>query len=118
VLTNRPAEKPSAFWSVLRVGVALVLSAGTFASADAGGVGTLTCLRGAASLSCAAQWATAGDPYVRTVPEVLGEEEKARAEARDQKWLSHCRPVVKHDAYGVARYQYATPGCEYGFGGD
>ncbi len=65
-----------------------------------------------------AQWAVPGDPYVRTVPEALGEAERAQATARDHKWLAHCHPVIEHDIYGVARYQYAAAGCEYGIGSD
>jgi hypothetical protein len=87
-------------------------------SAEAGGVVNLNCLAGARSFNCVAQYATAGDPYVRTVPEALGDSEKARVAARDRKWVTHCRPVIEYDRYGVARYQYAAPGCEYGLGAD
>lgn len=56
----------------------------------------------------------AGDPYIRTVPERLGEAERARATEREGKWVARCRPLIKHDAYGVARYSYTAPGCEFG----
>jgi hypothetical protein len=65
-----------------------------------------------------AQWAFPGDPHIRPVPESFSETDKARAGARDRRWLIHCHPVVRRDAYGVARYQYAAPGCEYGVGAD
>jgi hypothetical protein len=64
------------------------------------------------------QWAVPGDPNIRIVPEALGDEERAQASARDHRWLAHCKPVVGHDVYGVAHYQYAAPGCEYGPGAD
>ncbi len=118
MLTMSPAEKSSAMRSFALVGAAMVLSVITLTSARAGGVGTLSCVGGARSFNCAAQWGIAGDPYVRTVPEALGEVEKAHAAARDRKWQMHCRPVVERDGFGVARYQYAAPGCEYGVGAE
>jgi hypothetical protein len=116
VLTSRFAERASASDAIVRVGCAIVLSIAASTSALAGGVGGLNCIRSATSFNCVGQWAPAGDPYVRAVPEVLGDEAKAQASLRDQKWLAHCRPRVVRDIYGVARYQYATLGCEYGLG--
>lgn len=118
MLTNRLAGKSSAYWSLARLGAAIGLSAITLTAAYAGGVATLSCIGGARSLNCAAQWGTAGDPYVRAVPQALGETEKAQAATRERRWLIHCHPVIERDAYGVARYQYAAPGCEYGVGAD
>jgi hypothetical protein len=37
----------------------------------------------------------------------------ARAGA-DHKWEERCRPTIAQDRYGVPRYQYAAPGCEFG----
>lgn len=118
MLTNHPAEKLLTSWSFARVGAMIALSVVTLGQASAGGVADLSCVRGARSFNCAAQWATAGDPYVRAVPEVLGEVPKAQAVAREQKWIKRCRPVVERDSYGVARYHYAASGCEYGLGAD
>ena len=42
-----------------------VLSVTTLTSAHAGGVGILSCVGGARSFNCAAQWGHRGDPYVR-----------------------------------------------------
>ena len=64
------------------------------------------------------QWGPGGDPNVRVVPQALGNEERAQAAAREHKWLAQCQPVVRRDPYGVARYQYAARGCEYGVGAD
>ena len=118
MLTNNPAGKSSALRSVAFAGVAMVLSVTAVTSAHAGGIGVLSCVGGARSFNCAAQWGIAGDPNVRGVPEALGEAEKAQAVARDRKWQAHCRPVVERDYFGVARYQYSAPGCEYGVGAD
>jgi len=118
VLTNRPAEASFASRSAASVGAAIALSLAAFTSAYGGTVVDLSCIGPAKSFNCAAQWGTAGDPYVRQVPEILGEAEKARLATRDHKWLAHCRPVIERDRYGVARYHYAAPGCEFGVGTD
>jgi hypothetical protein len=117
VLTNRPAAKGLAR-SLARVGAVIGLSATMLGSAHAAGVGGLSCIGGFRSLNCMAQWGFPGDPYIRPVPETLGEADKAQAATRERRWLIHCHPVIAHDAYGVARYRYAAPGCEYGIGGD
>lgn len=117
MLTNRPAGKSSACWSLARLGAAIGLSAATLTSAYAG-AGMLSCVGGARSLNCAAQWGPAGDPHVRAVPRGLGEAEKVQSAMRERRWLIHCHPVIERDAYGVARYYYAAPGCEYGVGAD
>ena len=118
MLTNRPAKAFSAQRAAASVGAAIVLSLIAFTSANAGTVVDLSCVGPAKSFNCAAQWGTAGDPYIRQVPETLGEAEKARLATRDHKWLAHCRPVIERDRYGVARYHYVAPGCEFGVGTD
>ena len=118
MLTNRPAKAFSAPLAAASVGAAIVLSLIAFTSAYAGTVVDPSCIGPVQNFNCAAQWGTAGDPYVRQVPETLGEAEKARLATRDQKWLARCRPVIERDHYGVARYHYAAPGCEFGVGTD
>ena len=118
MFTNRAAKKPSASWSVANLGSGMILSVLTMTSAYAGTVVNLNCVAGSGSFNCVAQLATAGDPYVRVVPEALGEAQKAQLAARDRKWLAQCHPVVERDRYGVARYHYAAPGCEFGLGAD
>jgi hypothetical protein len=118
VLTSHPAERSSALSSVVRAGAALLLSAITLTTADAGSVIDLSCVAGARSFNCVAQLATAGDPYVRVVPEAVGEAQKSQLAARDRKWVARCHPVAERDSYGVARYHYAAPGCEYGLGSE
>ena len=116
MLTNRAAERASA--SVARVGSALVLALIAVTPANAGGVVTLSCIGGSKNLNCVGQYGAAGDPYVRAVPEPLGEEEKAQIAVRERKWMTRCHPVIERDKYGVAHYQYAARGCEYGLGTD
>ena len=118
MLTNRVAEKSSASWRFVRGGVAIVASAMTLTSVYAGGVGNLSCVGGQGSVNCVGRWGPAGDPNVRVVPQALGDEERAQAVARERKWLPQCQPVIRRDPYGVARYQYAARGCEYGIGAD
>jgi hypothetical protein len=118
VLTSRAAEKSSASWSVARVGATIIISVVALTPACAGGVVDFSCVRGTRSFNCVSQRATDGDPYIRIVPQVLGEAERAEASMRDHKWLTRCRPLVARDNYGVARYLYSEPGCEYGVGAD
>jgi hypothetical protein len=92
-----------------------MLSAVTSTSAFAGSVINLNCIAGSRSFNCVAQMATAGDPNIRVVPELLGDAQKAQT-VRDHKWVARCHPVTERDSYGVARYRYAAPGCEYGLG--
>jgi hypothetical protein len=54
-----------------------------------------------------------GHPGIYKIEEPRGEELDAAME-RDRKWLARCSPVVRQDAYGVGRYYYAKPGCEFG----
>ena len=119
MLTNRPAEKSaSSPAAAAQIGATIVLSVLTLSSAYAGTVVDLSCVGARSDFNCAAQWGTAGDPYLRVVPDALGEAERAQIAARERKWLARCRPIVERDIYGVARYRYSAPGCEFGIGAD
>ena len=118
MLTSSPAGIHSATWPVAHVGAAIFLSAVTLTVADAGNVADQSCVGTATSFNCANNWATSGDPHVRTVPEAASEAEKAQMTERDHRWLARCRPLVQRDTFGVARYYYASPGCEFGIGSD
>lgn len=119
MLTNRAAGQCSAFWSFARLCAAIAVSASaTLAPAHAAGVGTMSCFGGRGGFACSGGWAVPGDPYIRVVPQPLGEAEKSLAASRDRRWLIRCHPVIARDYYGVARYLYAAPGCEYGVGAD
>jgi len=118
VLTNRAAEKSSAWWRLARDGAVIAVSAMTLTSVYAGGIGTLNCVGSRGNVSCVGQWGPGGDPNVRAVPKSLGDEERAQAAARERRWLAKCEPVIERDRFGVARYHYAARGCEYGIGAD
>jgi hypothetical protein len=38
----------------------------------------------------------------------------AESREREERWVARCKPELHHDRYGVRRYSYAAPGCEYG----
>jgi hypothetical protein len=54
------------------------------------------------------------NPYVIQVPQPQTEKDIADAAARERLWQARCRPVIRQDQYGVRRYHYSAPGCEYG----
>jgi hypothetical protein len=88
----------------------------TFGSAQAQGVVIGGCVGGSHAVNCTAIWAPAGDPYIRHVPQPTDPAEQARARERIRHWADRCRPSIGHDRYGVSRYYYALPGCEFGVG--
>jgi len=54
------------------------------------------------------------NPYVIEIPQPRSEKEIADSAARERLWQARCRPTIRQDQYGVRRYHYAAPGCEYG----
>lgn len=121
MLTSRYAAAPSNSRSAARNSAALVLALTASiaaAAAQAGEISSTSCIGEWWSFNCVTQWRQGIDPYVRIVPEALDAAERARIIAADRKWFSRCRPVKTTDMYGVARYRYAAPGCEYGVSGD
>jgi len=87
-------------------------------AARAGGFDDTSCVGSWRAFNCVERWGPAVDPYVRLVPQPFDEAEKSRVMARDRRWLARCRPLIAYDRYGVARYYYAAPGCEFGVGED
>jgi hypothetical protein len=87
----------------------LILSA-----AHADGMAVGGCVGGHGALSCVARWGTGEDPYIRKVPPPADDAERARSAERDRKWEQRCRPVIVQDYYGVPRYRYAAPRCDFG----
>jgi hypothetical protein len=82
--------------------------------ARADGVFAGDCLRGG-SYSCFGYWRDrVGNPHLIRVPPPSSEEDAAEAAERERRWVARCRPIIRQDRYGVGRYQYAAPGCEYG----
>ena len=62
------------------------------------------------AVNCAMQWRRPVDPFVRTALQPADLE----ATARDRRWVEYCKPFIVQDRYGVSRYHYAQPGCEFG----
>jgi hypothetical protein len=122
VLTFGCAGASSALRLPVRAGavtlsvMAVMVSALTWTPAHAGGNLNGGCIGGWSEVNCGMQWGPDVNPFVRIVPQPYGEAEQARAIERDRKWLARCRPVVAVDRYGVSRYRYAAPGCEFGVG--
>ncbi len=54
------------------------------------------------------------NPYLIHMPQPQTEQDVADAATRERLWQARCRPVIRQDQYGVRRYHYAAPGCEYG----
>jgi hypothetical protein len=115
VLTLRCARVISWSARVAAVAAVAVLSLNDFgpSTAHAGGLEVDSCVGSRYSITCVSRWGGYGDPYIRLVaPET--EAEKTLQADRDRKWQERCRPVVHQDRYGVPRYEYAAPGCEFG----
>jgi hypothetical protein len=92
---------------------ALSLSGFSPSTAHAGGLEVDSCVGSRYSVTCVSRWGGYGDPYIRQVaPET--DAEKALQTDRDRRWEQRCKPLVYQDRYGVQRYEYAAPGCEFG----
>lgn len=107
-----------ASWPGMLFGAAAVLSVAVFgmtaSAAHADGMALGGCIGGTGSLNCVVRWGEAGDPFIRVVPPPLNDTERTRAAERDRKWEERCRPTIAQDRFGVARYHYAAPGCDFG----
>jgi hypothetical protein len=104
----------SVSWPVVALASVLTLSAVTSAAAADDYLRIDSCVGTWLASQCVTRWAPTGDPNIRLVPQPENEADKARAAERDHKWLQRCRPVVAQDRYGVPRYRYAAPGCDFG----
>jgi hypothetical protein len=98
---------------VARFGAAATFTVLIASAAHADGIAVGGCIRTHFSINCVTRWGSYGDPYIRLV-KPQDEAEKELAADRDRKWKARCRPIVYQDRYGVPRYEYAAPGCEYG----
>jgi hypothetical protein len=97
------------------MGLALVLTVALPGQAGAEGSKTITCFGSWGASTCSVIYREGVvHPNIRQAPEIRGEREIAEAEDRDRRWMARCRPIARHDAYGVKRYEYAAAGCEYG----
>ena len=79
------------------------------------GTSTLNCIGNWYGASCFRTWRDGPfNPHVISVPGPQSDEERATAAARDRRWVERCRPLIQQDRYGVMRYSYSAPGCEFG----
>lgn len=116
----RTERAERALWRTATAGAAIAFSVAISAvlgSAQAQELRTGGCIgHWFSTFNCVTRWGTYGDPYVRDVPQPSDAADKARAMERDKRWANRCRPTITQDRYGVARYHYAQPGCEFGIG--
>ena len=84
-------------------------------AAQAGSAGA-NCVASGSSITCAAVWGGDGQGLGRVIeiPAPRTDEARAAASDRDRKWAAYCQPSLRYDRYGVARYIYTAPGCEFG----
>ena len=102
--------RPMSTRMLIRTGaVVLALTGFAVEPAHAGGYDNLSCAGSPYFFSCVRRWDIF--PPERLVPDP---QEQAEAAERERRWLARCRPVVKQDQFGVGRYRYAAPGCEFG----
>ena len=113
MLTRMFSAIPGSSRSTMRSIVALALLATSvpLAPAKASGTDVTNCIRSFGEYSCVESWNSTGDPSARRAPDP---QEEAESAERERQWEARCHPVVREDQYGVARYQYAAPGCEFG----
>ena len=93
------------------VALALLGASVPLDSANASGIDVTNCIRSSGEFSCVERWDWTGDP---STPHGRDPQEEAESAQHERQWAARCRPVVKQDQYGVGRYQYAAPGCEFG----
>jgi hypothetical protein len=98
--------------AALAVSVFTLLTISGAVRAEGAGVGG--CIGSWDTLNCVVRWGPIGDPYVRQVPEAASDAERGIATEHERRWEQHCHPQIALDRYGVSRYLYAAPGCEFG----
>ena len=54
------------------------------------------------------------NPHIIHVPQPTSEAEREAQEKRARQWEIECDVKYVRDRYGVMRYTYNAPGCEYG----
>jgi len=95
--------------------LAAFLAPGALAPAQADGIRTFNCVGGRGSVSCVSSWRRGiTDPHIIPVLGPRTEQEIAESQQRDKLWEARCRPIARQDQFGVERYVYAAPGCEFG----
>ncbi len=89
---------------------AALMLATALSPAWADGVRSTNCVAIRGMLSCTTKW----QRWEPKEPPPPTEQELAEARERERIWTERCRPVIHQDSYGVPRYSYAAPGCEFG----
>lgn len=82
--------------------------------ARADGAAAVSCVGTRGAIACAANWGPRVDAHIRRYLPPRDEQLEREAAQRERRWVARCRPVLKEDRYGVSRYEYAAPGCEFG----
>jgi hypothetical protein len=83
--------------------------------AQADSVESTSCVGTFWSQSCVTRWRdNVGNPHFIEVSPLRSEQDIAESKERDRLWQARCKPLVERDRYGVGRYTYAQPGCEFG----
>ena len=108
----------------IRLRIASLAGLGTLASlmltvtalpAQADSVRATNCTFAGGSISCTTtRRRGVVNPHIIQVPQPTSEKDIQEQQRRDRQWEARCRPVIKPDQYGVGRYTYAQPGCEFG----
>jgi hypothetical protein len=113
-MLNRLLAMPASWRPILGpiMVLALLGASGPLTPADAGGIGVTSCVGSFYDFSCVERWSEEKDD--RSTPRFRDPEDAAKSAERERLWTARCRPVLKQDRYGVERYHYAAPGCEYG----
>lgn len=102
-------------WLAALALLALSMTAARAESGDGDGVYTTNCFGSRNMESCISTFRSGRlNPHVIAVPGPAAANELSAAEARDRRWAERCRPVIRQDRYGMPRYSYDMPGCEYG----
>jgi hypothetical protein len=110
------SRSPTIAYFVLVSALCVSFVSGAPASAQERGVTVKNCIGGYYRGFTCVTTARRGDlnPHIIGVPQPISEQERAEMQQRDRQWQARCRPVVRQDDYGVARYSYAARGCEFG----
>jgi hypothetical protein len=101
-------------WLAALALLALSMLAAPARSEPGGHTYTLDCSGSRYGRSCVATSRRGrSHPNVINAPALAGDD-IAAAEARDRRWVERCRPVIRQDHFGMPRYSYSAPGCEFG----
>jgi len=114
MLTRLLAAMRATSRSVLGTIVALALLGASIplTPANAGGIGVTSCVRSLFDFSCVERWVEGKSD--RSTPGFRDPRDEAESAERERLWTARCHPVIRQDRYGVPRYHYSAPGCEYG----